>query len=122
MLRVIRVQSPFWGGERFRHVGSPTCEPGYPPLLCVGRVSGVPRLVRTVKVADPEMHHPYRRRGGRVRQRTGQPRDIAHLIVSELSDDSPDVAALQPAKPAQAGDDRHSGRHQDSSDGIDADL
>ena len=42
--------------------------------------------------------------------------------VRNLWDCGPAVAALEPAQPAQASDDRDRGRHQHSRDGIDADF
>jgi hypothetical protein len=41
------------------HVGAATGEPGNSPLIGIVRVRGVPGLVGTVEVADPQMHDPH---------------------------------------------------------------
>ena len=60
------------GGQRLRHIGSPTGEGRDPPLVGVGGMGGVPGLVGPVEVADPEVHDPNRRCGWAARARPGQ--------------------------------------------------
>jgi hypothetical protein len=59
------------GAKCIGHVGPTTGEPGNSPLIRIVGVRGVPGLVGTVKVADPQMHNPHWGGWRRIGQRTG---------------------------------------------------